>query len=148
MPATARLRSHPAGLVETRTRDVAAVLAELYVRGIRRVYVEGGPTLASEFVRLGLVDEYSIYLGPLLLGGPRTVIGDLGIAGIADARRLRLTHVERLGADVHVTARPDTAADEQDAHLDGLDDREEQLYDRAERPDTLNDRAAAHNGGN
>lgn len=119
VPTAARLRSHPRGLVETGTRDVAAVLAELYSRGIRRAYVEGGPTIASEFVRLGLVDEYSIYLGAVLLGGPRTVIGELGIASIADARRLRITNVERLGADVHITARPEAGA----PHLDRLDDR-------------------------
>jgi diaminohydroxyphosphoribosylaminopyrimidine deaminase/5-amino-6-(5-phosphoribosylamino)uracil reductase len=119
VPATAKLRSHPAGLVETRTRDVAAVLADLYGRGIRRVYVEGGPTVASEFIRLGLVDEYSIYLGPLLLGGPRTVIGDLGIAGIAGARRLDITAVERFGSDVHITARPDTGLDDQASDSNG-----------------------------
>jgi diaminohydroxyphosphoribosylaminopyrimidine deaminase/5-amino-6-(5-phosphoribosylamino)uracil reductase len=106
VPADAALRRHPAGLLETGTRDLAVVLAELDARGIRRVYVEGGPTLASAVVAAGFADEYAVYLAPALLGGDRLAIGDLGIRTIADARRLRITSIEQLGDDLLVTARP------------------------------------------
>lgn len=106
VPAGAKLRSHPAGLVETGSRDVAAVLSDLFERGIRRVFVEGGPTVASEFIRLGFADELSIYLGPLLLGGPKTAISDLGVTGIDGAHHLRITSVESLGDDLLISARP------------------------------------------
>ncbi|MEP6478303.1 MAG: bifunctional diaminohydroxyphosphoribosylaminopyrimidine deaminase/5-amino-6-(5-phosphoribosylamino)uracil reductase RibD [Rhodoglobus sp.] len=109
IPAGAKLRSHPAGLVETGSRDVAAILSDLFARGIRTVFVEGGPTIASEFIRLGFADELSIYLGPLLLGGPKTAIGDLGVSGIAGAHHLRITAVESLGDDLLVSARTDSA---------------------------------------
>ena len=106
VPQDARLRQHPAGLIETHSRDLAAILADLDVRGLRRVYVEGGPTLASAIVAAGFADEFSIYLAPVLLGGDELALGDLGITTIGQALRLRLTTIERLGDDLHVIATP------------------------------------------
>ncbi|WP_243841829.1 bifunctional diaminohydroxyphosphoribosylaminopyrimidine deaminase/5-amino-6-(5-phosphoribosylamino)uracil reductase RibD [Salinibacterium sp. ZJ77] len=106
VPANAALRRHPAGLIETGTRDLAAVLDDLYARGIRRVYVEGGPTLASAVIAAGLADEYLVYLAPALLGGDRLAVGDLGIRTITEARRLHIIGVEQLGEDILVVARP------------------------------------------
>jgi diaminohydroxyphosphoribosylaminopyrimidine deaminase/5-amino-6-(5-phosphoribosylamino)uracil reductase len=111
VPDDAALRRHPAGLLESRElvenpRDLAAVLAELDARGLRRVYVEGGPTLAGAIISEGFADEFSIYLAPALLGGDKLALGDLGIPTIGQAVRLRLTAIERLGDDLHLTARP------------------------------------------
>jgi diaminohydroxyphosphoribosylaminopyrimidine deaminase/5-amino-6-(5-phosphoribosylamino)uracil reductase len=111
IPQDAALRHHPAGLIETRElvddpRDLAAILAVLDARGIRRVYVEGGPTLASAVIAAGFADEFSIYLAPALLGGDMLAIGDLGIPTIGQALRLRPTAIEQLGDDLHVRAVP------------------------------------------
>jgi diaminohydroxyphosphoribosylaminopyrimidine deaminase/5-amino-6-(5-phosphoribosylamino)uracil reductase len=105
IPADAALRQHPAGLIETGTRDLAAVLAELNSRGLRRVYVEGGPTLASALIADRYADAYSVYLAPALLGGDRLAVGDLGIPGMSGIRRLRVDEVELLGDDIHLTGR-------------------------------------------
>jgi diaminohydroxyphosphoribosylaminopyrimidine deaminase/5-amino-6-(5-phosphoribosylamino)uracil reductase len=106
VPADAKLRAHPAGLIETGSRDLDAVLRDLYALGIRRVLVEGGPTLASAFLAADLVDELFVYLAPMLLGGSRVAVGDLGVSTLADAKRLTLTSVETLGTDVLLIARP------------------------------------------
>ncbi|GAB2452443.1 diaminohydroxyphosphoribosylaminopyrimidine deaminase/5-amino-6-(5-phosphoribosylamino)uracil reductase [Conyzicola lurida] len=106
VPAGAKLRSHPAGLIETHSRDLSLVLEGLFGRGIRRVFVEGGPALASAVIEAGLVDEYLVYLAPTLLGGARTAVGDIGVGTIGDQRRLRITAVETLGEDILITARP------------------------------------------
>ncbi len=106
VPAGAKLRSHPAGFLETGSRDPRAVLDDLYDRGIRTAYVEGGPTLASAIIEAGLADEYAIYLGPMLLGGDRLATGDLGIATIGEALKLRVVGVEALGDDLLITAVP------------------------------------------
>ena len=106
IPGTAQLWEHPRGVLETGTRDLNEVLTWLFEQGIRRAFVEGGPTLASAFVAAGLVDEYLVYLAPVLLGGPNLAITDLGIGTIADARQLDITSIERLGVDLLVTARP------------------------------------------
>ncbi|CAN5279416.1 bifunctional diaminohydroxyphosphoribosylaminopyrimidine deaminase/5-amino-6-(5-phosphoribosylamino)uracil reductase RibD [soil metagenome] len=109
IPGDAKLWDHPRGVLESGSRNLDEVLAWLYEQGIRRAYVEGGPTLASAFIAAGLVDEYLVYLAPKLLGGDRVAIGDLGITSIGDARELRITAVESLGDDILITARPKTA---------------------------------------
>ncbi|TAL41269.1 MAG: bifunctional diaminohydroxyphosphoribosylaminopyrimidine deaminase/5-amino-6-(5-phosphoribosylamino)uracil reductase RibD [Salinibacterium sp.] len=106
VPADAKLRRHPAGLIEIDNRDLPAAMAHLFERGIRRVFVEGGPTIASAFVTTGLVDEYLIYLGPILLGAGKLALENIGVSSIHEARPLRITSVERLGDDVLIVARP------------------------------------------
>jgi diaminohydroxyphosphoribosylaminopyrimidine deaminase/5-amino-6-(5-phosphoribosylamino)uracil reductase len=82
------------------------VLSDLDGRGIRRVFVEAGPTLITALVAGGFADEYAVYLAPTLLGGDRLAIGDLGIPTLGGARRLRLDTVEQLGEDILITAVP------------------------------------------
>jgi len=106
IPEDAAVRRHPGGFRSFDRRDLPAVLAALWGEGIRHVFVEGGPTLESALLRDGLVDEALVYLAPVLLGGGRLATGDLGIAGIADARRLQLVSAERVGADIRIVARP------------------------------------------
>ena len=106
LPVGAAVLRHPHPPILHRTHDLTAVLAGLRSRGIRRVYVEGGPTIASALVRAGLVDEYAVYLAPTLLGGSRLALGDIGVGTIGEQRRLTLTGLERLGNDILITARP------------------------------------------
>ncbi|GAA4175326.1 bifunctional diaminohydroxyphosphoribosylaminopyrimidine deaminase/5-amino-6-(5-phosphoribosylamino)uracil reductase RibD [Gryllotalpicola koreensis] len=112
IPDEAALRRHPQSLIALRTRELGEALHELQQRGIRSLYVEGGPTLASALVAAGLVDEYAIFLAPTLIGGPRTATLDLGVGSIDEQRRLELRSVERLGDDLLITARPVGHADE------------------------------------
>lgn len=106
IPIDAAIHRHPQKPIFAETTDLAAVLRDLHARGIRHAFIEGGPTLASAFVAAGLVDEYLIYLAPTLLGGSRTALGEIGVASIAEQRRLTIDRVERLGDDVLVVARP------------------------------------------
>jgi diaminohydroxyphosphoribosylaminopyrimidine deaminase/5-amino-6-(5-phosphoribosylamino)uracil reductase len=96
------------GVIIERTHDLGAVLADLFARGIRSVFVEGGPTLASAFIAAGLVDEYLVYLAPTIIGGPKSAITDVGVASIGDQRHLTITSIERLGDDLLLVARPRT----------------------------------------
>jgi diaminohydroxyphosphoribosylaminopyrimidine deaminase/5-amino-6-(5-phosphoribosylamino)uracil reductase len=89
--------------------DLAALLAQLYTRGLRGVLLEGGPTLAGSFLRLGAVDRVIGYVAPVLLGSGRwpalrAALGD----SIDQAPRLRLDEVTRIGPDVRLTARSAT----------------------------------------
>jgi diaminohydroxyphosphoribosylaminopyrimidine deaminase/5-amino-6-(5-phosphoribosylamino)uracil reductase len=86
--------------------DVAALLAELHARGVRSVLLEGGPTLAGAFVAAGAVDTVVGYLAPALLGAGPGALGPAGISTIAQALRLDVTDVARLGPDLRVTAVP------------------------------------------
>ena len=109
IPGGALVLRHPQTPIITGTRDLPTILAELFARGIRHAFVEGGPTLASAFVTAGLVDEYLVYLAPVLFGGERLALTDIGVGTIGDARRLSIDRVERLGDDLLVVARPVTA---------------------------------------
>jgi diaminohydroxyphosphoribosylaminopyrimidine deaminase/5-amino-6-(5-phosphoribosylamino)uracil reductase len=106
VPADARLREHPAGLIELGHRDLDAGLQHLAERGIRRLYVEGGPTLASAFLRAGLADEVLVYLAPMLIGGPKVALDDLGATTMSEVHRLSIHRIETLGDDVMIVARP------------------------------------------
>jgi diaminohydroxyphosphoribosylaminopyrimidine deaminase/5-amino-6-(5-phosphoribosylamino)uracil reductase len=82
------------------------VLAVLGARQVRHLLVEGGPVLASAFLRAGLVDEVHAYVAPVLLGaGPQAVV-DLGVRTVAEAVRLSTVSVQQIGPDVLVVAVP------------------------------------------
>ena len=90
----------------SRAGTPAELLAELFDRDVRRVLLEGGPTLAAAFLRDGLVDEAVVHLAPKLLGAGPSLVGDLGIPTIAGALSLAVTDVTRLGGDVEIRLRP------------------------------------------
>jgi diaminohydroxyphosphoribosylaminopyrimidine deaminase / 5-amino-6-(5-phosphoribosylamino)uracil reductase len=105
VPAEAAVRRHPREPLFLSGHDLDAVLADLRARGVQRVLVEGGPTIASAFLRAGVADEVLVYVAPTLLGGPRTAVGDVGVAGIGDAVALRTAEVLPLGPDLLIRAR-------------------------------------------
>ncbi|WP_308796808.1 bifunctional diaminohydroxyphosphoribosylaminopyrimidine deaminase/5-amino-6-(5-phosphoribosylamino)uracil reductase RibD [Agromyces silvae] len=115
VPADARVTRHPESVIQLDGRDLAADLALLARRGVRSLFVEGGPTLASAFLAAGFADELLVYLAPALLGGPRLALGDLGVPTIAEALRFDFAAIERLGDDLLVVANPVAARATRDA---------------------------------
>jgi diaminohydroxyphosphoribosylaminopyrimidine deaminase/5-amino-6-(5-phosphoribosylamino)uracil reductase len=106
LPATARVLDAAAPTLVSRAAGPAELLAELFDRDVRRVLVEGGPTLAAAFLREGLVDEAVVHLAPLLLGAGPSLVGDLGIPTITDALTLAIVDVTPSGGDVQIRLRP------------------------------------------
>lgn len=103
LPPDAALHDRAAPTLKLRHRDPARALATLHARGIRQVLLEGGPTLASAFLRAGLVDRVVWHLAPKLLGAG-VALGDFGVTSIADARRLTIRSVEHLDPDIIIVA--------------------------------------------
>lgn len=110
-PRDAQVRRHPHEPLFYDTHDVAFVLDDLWDRGLHRVFVEGGPTLASAFVAAGLADRVLAYVAPVLLGGPRVALTDVGVPSIDRAHRLRVTERIALGPDTLFVAEPERPAD-------------------------------------
>jgi diaminohydroxyphosphoribosylaminopyrimidine deaminase/5-amino-6-(5-phosphoribosylamino)uracil reductase len=110
VPADSALARHPHDLLQFTGDDLASDLVELQRRGVRSLFVEGGPTLASAFLAAGLADELLVYLAPSVIGGPRTAVADVGVATIADALRYDFADLVRLGDDLLVVARPRAVA--------------------------------------
>jgi len=115
-PAGAAVRAHPHPPLFYDTHDLAFVLDDLWDRGLHSVFVEGGPTVASAFVAAGFADRVLAYVAPVLLGGPRVALADVGVPSIDRALRLRVTDRVALGDDTlfiaerERAASPDTAA--------------------------------------
>jgi diaminohydroxyphosphoribosylaminopyrimidine deaminase/5-amino-6-(5-phosphoribosylamino)uracil reductase len=85
--------------LELRARSLEEELRSLAAEGVQSLLLEGGPTLATSFLREGLVDKLLLFVAPVLAGdGPR-VLGSLP----APLELLHL-HAEPSGEDVLVEA--------------------------------------------
>lgn len=81
------------------------LLRRLGRTGITGVMIEGGAVTAGRAIAEGVVDKVLCFYAPKLIGGDgMPMVGDLGVNRMADCGQLRITHVERLGEDVLVTA--------------------------------------------
>lgn len=107
VPDDAALRRHPRGFLAVPGHDLEAALRSLRSQGVHTVFAEGGPTVASALVRLGLADELLVYTAPVLLGGPRTALDDLGVGSMDERVRLTITSTTELGPDLLFRARVD-----------------------------------------
>ena len=104
IPAGASILDAEAETVHLPTRDVADALKQLCAQGRTHVWLEGGPTLAGAFWQAGRVDRVVAYLAPALLGSGAAALADAGIGTIADAIRLELTDMTRIGPDIRLIA--------------------------------------------
>jgi diaminohydroxyphosphoribosylaminopyrimidine deaminase/5-amino-6-(5-phosphoribosylamino)uracil reductase len=95
----------PVGRVAVDLHDLVRALGE---RGVLELLVEGGPRLQASLWAAGLADRLVWYLAPLAMGGKDAPgLLDRGTATLADARRLRLASVDRVGDDLRVVAVPE-----------------------------------------
>jgi diaminohydroxyphosphoribosylaminopyrimidine deaminase/5-amino-6-(5-phosphoribosylamino)uracil reductase len=65
---------------------------------VQTLLLEGGPTLATAFVRAGLVDKLLLFVAPMLAGSGPRFLGDLEAPV-----ELAHTFAERVGADAMLT---------------------------------------------
>ena len=83
--------------------DLLAALELLAGMGVLQALVEGGAQLAGALLDAGLVDRLVTYVAPTILGRDgRPSFGLAGPATIADAPRMQLVDVTRLGDDVRL----------------------------------------------
>jgi diaminohydroxyphosphoribosylaminopyrimidine deaminase/5-amino-6-(5-phosphoribosylamino)uracil reductase len=84
--------------------DLAAALDVLEARGVRTLMVEGGAQVLRSFIGSGLVDQWTLYQAPVLVGGngPSIFDGKPSMIG----RRLHVENVEPRGKGVLWTLRP------------------------------------------
>ena len=80
---------------------LAAVLADLSRRGVRRLMVEGGADLGRQFLTGGLVDELQLVIAPFFVGGPGAPrFAGPGRYPFGPSRPMALAEVRRLDAVV------------------------------------------------
>ncbi|MCL6443458.1 MAG: RibD family protein [Alicyclobacillus sp.] len=79
--------------------DLSSALAALYSRGFRRLALTGGGAINGAFLRAGLVDEISIVIAPLVVGGVGvpTVFDGSGLASPDGITKVRLLKSSAVG---------------------------------------------------
>ncbi len=84
----------PDGVKVINTPDQIAQLDALYL------YIEAGANIAASFLKADLVDRLEIYRAPIVIGGGRGAVADVGLTKLEDAHD-RWCQVERrqLGSD-------------------------------------------------
>ncbi len=77
--------------------DLRAVTTDLYERGVRRLMVEGGGTMHTQFLTAGLVDELQLVVAPFFVGDSRAprFVGD-GAFPWGPGRRAELAEVRQI----------------------------------------------------
>ena len=105
-PGTAALRAQ--GVEIAKHRDLCGVLHELGTRSLQSVLVEGGSTIAGEFLDAGLVNKVTFFIAPKIIGGMEapSAIGGSGVEAMADALELERVTVAQHGRDIEVTGYP------------------------------------------
>mgnify|MGYP003676003891 CR=1 FL=1 len=86
--------------------DLRQLLVELAARGANEVLVEAGPRLAGAFARLGLVDEYQLFVAPKFLGSSARPLLDWPLAHMAEAPQLKIVEMRAVGDDWRIIAVP------------------------------------------
>jgi len=80
--------------------DLAAVLKLIAARGITRLMVEGGPTLAAAFVAADLVDEADLFQSAKIVGpGGIDALEGLPLTALTQSQRLKRVMSAQVGAD-------------------------------------------------
>lgn len=73
------------------------VLEALYERGIRSVYLEGGPTTTSRFLKDGAVDILQLHISPMLFGSGMSAVKLDPIVQVDEAIAFRTFTFEPVG---------------------------------------------------
>jgi diaminohydroxyphosphoribosylaminopyrimidine deaminase/5-amino-6-(5-phosphoribosylamino)uracil reductase len=105
-PGAAALRAQ--GVEIAKHRDLCGVLHELGTRSLQSVLVEGGSTIAGEFLDASLVNKVTFFIAPKVIGGTEapSAIGGNGVEAMAEALELERVTVAQHGKDIEVTGYP------------------------------------------
>lgn len=88
--------------------DPNAVLKELASQSIQSVLIEGGATVAGEFVDADLVNKVTFFIAPKIVGGSDALsaVGGKGVELMSDALELENVTITQRGKDIEVTGYP------------------------------------------
>lgn len=94
--------------IENGGRNLERVLAELTVRQIQSLLVEGGTEVAGAFCDARLIDKLTLMIAPIVIGGHDAplAIGGNGASALNDALRLRNIELANHSGDIEITGYP------------------------------------------
>jgi len=72
---------------------------------IASIMVEGGPSLLNSLLALDLIDEFHLFVAPIIIPGGKTNFnGSYSINRIADSNQLEIIHSGKSGDDIYIVA--------------------------------------------
>jgi diaminohydroxyphosphoribosylaminopyrimidine deaminase/5-amino-6-(5-phosphoribosylamino)uracil reductase len=84
--------------------DPVAMAGAMAARGLTRVMLEGGGTLAAAFLRANLIDRLAWFTAPKIIGGDGTAaVGSLELASVGAAWTYLLEEVARVANDAQLS---------------------------------------------
>ena len=86
--------------------DLGVLLAALASRECNEVLLESGASLAGAFAQAGLIDEYRIYMAPVLMGSDARPLLELPFTRMEERLQLRITAIDAVGDDWRISAVP------------------------------------------
>jgi diaminohydroxyphosphoribosylaminopyrimidine deaminase/5-amino-6-(5-phosphoribosylamino)uracil reductase len=91
--------------IEGGPRNLDGVLGVLREKQLISVLVEGGAAVAGSFLDARLIDKFTFFIAPLVIGGvsSQTSIGGKGAESIASALKLERLVVSESGLDLEIT---------------------------------------------
>ncbi len=93
--------------------NLPGLLRALEQRGVQKLLVEGGGTVAWSFLRGGLVDLLHVYIAPVVLGDVEapSLFSGATATDVEDLLRMRLREVTILGGGILLTFHPESRED-------------------------------------
>ncbi len=80
-------------------------MEDLFNRHIISVFLEGGATLTSEFMKAGLVNRVSMFLNPSFLGSGKSAMGDFGLEALNERPQLKSIESRWIEGDFLISGR-------------------------------------------
>ena len=80
--------------------DLKKFLEMLYNKGVKKLMVEGGGTVIWNFLKSGFVDDFFIYVGPMIIGGVNTPTFSGKVKVGEENIKLRLVETKKIGPGI------------------------------------------------
>jgi diaminohydroxyphosphoribosylaminopyrimidine deaminase/5-amino-6-(5-phosphoribosylamino)uracil reductase len=86
--------------------SIEQVLSVLAAEGISMLLVEGGSSVISALIKARVVDEYSLFVAPVLLGRGLQLAGELSLAHMGEAVSLAPARIKQVEGDLWLEVNP------------------------------------------
>lgn len=86
--------------------DGLAALKWLAEQGCNNVLLETGATLAGSWLQAGLIDEFKIFMAPVLMGNQARGLFNLPFDTMSEKQALKIDDIRAIGSDWLISAKP------------------------------------------
>lgn len=83
-----------------RVTSISEALSDLFQRKLISLFLEGGPGLATAFLKKGLINRVTLFMNPSFLGSGKSALQDFGLEQLKDRPKLKEVESRWLGEDL------------------------------------------------